>query len=388
MMFIPELHACKKKIGILQTTTKREVKVLGIDVWPHIIIFFDKVTAALAWLTAIIAAYLWLSYALRLFPYTKPWGDDLASYLQEFFLQMCDAIVRSIPSLFAVAIIFTLTRWFVRLAQALFTQIEVGTFKLTWFEPEFAQATSRLTSALTWLFAIVVAYPYIPGSHTEAFKGVSVFIGLMVSLGSTGIINQMMSGLYVVYAKALKANDYVGIGEVKGFVTKVGLLAAKIRTVEGQEVRIPNSVLVNTPATNYTRLAGNDGMVVATSVSIGYDTAWRQVRSLLLLAASRTSNIRKSPRPKVLQRALDDFYVEYMLLVHLEDGLFRHTTLSELHEQIQDAFNEFGVQIMSPHFRAQPERTVVVPRSHWFAPPAAPPEPARTIQVSNDEQRK
>lgn len=210
----------------------------------------------------------------------------------------------------------------------------------------------------------------------------------MVSLGSTGIINQMMSGLYVVYAKALKANDYVGIGEVKGFVTKVGLLAAKIRTVEGQEVRIPNSVLVNTPATNYTRLAGNDGMVVATSVSIGYDTAWRQVRSLLLLAASRTSNIRKSPRPKVLQRALDDFYVEYMLLVHLEDGLFRHTTLSELHEQIQDAFNEFGVQIMSPHFRAQPERTVVVPRSHWFAPPAAPPEPARTIQVSNDEQRK
>lgn len=171
MMFIPELHACKKKIGILQTTTKREVKVLGIDVWPHIIIFFDKVTAALAWLTAIIAAYLWLSYALRLFPYTKPWGDDLASYLQEFFLQMCDAIVRSIPSLFAVAIIFTLTRWFVRLAQALFTQIEVGTFKLTWFEPEFAQATSRLTSALTWLFAIVVAYPYIPGSHTEAFKG-------------------------------------------------------------------------------------------------------------------------------------------------------------------------------------------------------------------------
>ena len=223
---------------------------------------------------------------------------------------------------------------------------------------------------MAWVFALIVAYPYIPGSKTEAFKGISVFVGLVISLGSTGIVNQIMSGLFVVYSKALKTGEWVRVNEIEGEVVEVGLLAAKIRTIEGQEVTIPNSVLVGTSTTNYTRLGDPDGMTVSSTVTIGYDAPWRQVHALLLRAADRTRGVRKKPEPYVLQRELADFYVQYTLIARLEDEKRRIESLSDLYSQIQDAFNEFGVQIMSPHYMAQPEASVVVPKDRWHAAPS------------------
>jgi small-conductance mechanosensitive channel len=223
-----------------------------------------------------------------------------------------------------------------------------------------------------WIFAIVVAYPHIPGSDTEAFKGLSVFLGLVISLGSTGIINQVMSGLFVVYSRSLRTGEWVRVNETEGEVLEVGLLAAKIGTIEGQEVTIPNSVLVGTSTKNYTRLGHPDGMIVSSTVTIGYDAPWRQVHAMLELAADRTTNIRKAPKPHVLQRQLSDFYVEYTLLARLENGRLRIETVSNLHSAIQDAFNEFGVQIMSPHFMLQPNAAVTVTREKWYAPPSTP----------------
>jgi small-conductance mechanosensitive channel len=187
----------------------------------------------------------------------------------------------------------------------------------------------------------------------------------VVSLGSTGIINQVMSGLFVVYSKALKTGEWVQVNDIEGEVLEVGLLAGKIRTVEGQEVTIPNSVLVSTATKNYTRLGYPDGTIISSTVSIGYDGPWRQVHALLLLAADRTSNVRKQPKPYVLQRQLSDFYVAYTLIAHIENEKLRIETLSNLNASIQDAFNESGVQIMSPHFMMQPERSVVIPPSKW-----------------------
>jgi small-conductance mechanosensitive channel len=248
-------------------------------------------------------------------------------------------------------------------------------------DPDVAQATQRIFSALVWTFAVVVAYPYIPGSSTQAFKGVSVFFGLIISLGSTGIINQIMSGLFVVYSKALKRGEWVRVNETEGEVLEVGLLAAKVRNIEGQEVTIPNSVLVGTLTRNYSRLGCLDGMIASTTLTIGYDAPWRQVHALLLLAAGRTDNIRSQPEPYVLQRQLSDFYVEYMLVVRLADEKKRIDTLSTLHSSIQDAFNEYGVQIMSPHFVIQPERNIGVPPSHWHRPPSAPVDSANGISA-------
>jgi small-conductance mechanosensitive channel len=175
----------------------------------------------------------------------------------------------------------------------------------------------------------------------------------------------------------LRPGELVQSGDIVGRVTEVGLLSTKLTSPKREEITIPNAVLANTIATNYTRLAGIEGAVVSTSVTIGYDQPWRQVHALLLLAAERTPGVRKEPRPYVLQRALADFYVQYELRAHITAPEERFRVLSDLHAQIQDAFNEFGVQIMSPAFESQPERTVVVPKSKWFSAPAGPSKEAQ-----------
>jgi small-conductance mechanosensitive channel len=190
-----------------------------------------------------------------------------------------------------------------------------------------------------------------------------------------------MSGLVMIYARALRPGELVRAGEVVGVVSEVSLLSTKVVTPKREEVTIPNAVLAGTMITNYSRLADQDGLIVATAVAIGYDAPWRQVHALLALAAERTPGVRGEPRPYVLQRALSDFYVEYELRVHIDRAGDRFQILSDLHAQIQDAFNEFGVQIMSPNFEAQPDRRVVVPRAAWHAAPAPPPGNSSTASL-------
>jgi small-conductance mechanosensitive channel len=192
----------------------------------------------------------------------------------------------------------------------------------------------------------------------------------MVSLGSAGLINQIMSGLEVIYSRALKPDEFIRIGDDEGLVSEIGMLSTKIVTWKREEITIPNAVLVSTKTVNYSRLAAGNGDVISTAVTIGYDVPWRQVHAMLLLAAERTAGVRKDPRPHVIQKALADFYVEYQLVVNLNKPEERIPVLSELHAQIQDAFNEFGVQIMSPHFQSQPSGKIFVPQSQWFVEPA------------------
>ena len=192
--------------------------------------------------------------------------------------ELGSTVLDGLPGLAVVVLIFIVTRWIVRMANLLFMQVATGRISVTWMDADVAHATKRIFSAILWIFAIIVAYPYIPGSSTDAFKGLSVFLGLVISLSSTGIINQIMSGLFVVYSKTLKTGEWVKVNETEGKVLDVGLLAAKIRTIEGQEVTIPNSVLVGTSTRNYTRLGHPDGMSVSSTVTIGYDAPWRQVQ--------------------------------------------------------------------------------------------------------------
>ena len=354
-----------------QPLVRTPLQLFGIDLRPPIDGLVYAALKAIAALLIISAIYSWASLSLQRFPYTEPWGDKLGRYVLQLSQHLGRSAVDSLPGLFAVVVIFFFARWIVQLGRAFFEQVVAGRIRVSWLEPETAQATERIFTGVVWILAIVVAYPYIPGSGTEAFKGISVFVGLMISLGSTGIINQVMSGLFVVYSKALKPGEWVQVNDVEGEVLDVGLLAGKVRTVEGQEVTIPNSVLVGTATKNHTRLGFPDGMIVSCTVTIGYDAPWRQVEGLLLLAADRTPNVRKQPKPHVLQRQLSDFYVAYTLIARITDAKLRIETLSDLHAQIQDAFNEFGVQIMSPHFMMQPQGAVTVPPSKWHSSPAA-----------------
>jgi small-conductance mechanosensitive channel len=276
----------------------------------------------------------------------------------------------------------------VRLGKAFFRQVANGNIRLSWMDPDIAHATERIFTFVVWIFALVVAYPYIPGSSTEAFKGISVFFGVIVSLGSTGIINQVMSGLFVVYSKALKTGEWVKVDDKEGEVLEVGLLAVKMRSMELLEITIPNSVIVNTKTINYTRLDRTGGSVASVTVTIGYDAPWRQVHALLLMGAERTPHLCKIPEPYVVQRALSDFYVEYTLIIHLETEKSRIKALSALHANIQDAFNEYGVQIMSPHFMMQPGEAVVVPSAKWHAAPAPPDNGQAEISEKHAEAGK
>jgi small-conductance mechanosensitive channel len=323
----------------------------------------------------LVLVYLWLVYSLNQFAYTASWGERSAHFLVNLLVDFGTGAMRAVPGIVAVIIIVLMARWVVRLISMVFREVQSGNLSFNWLERETARTTQTLLVFAVWVFAVVVAYPYIPGSETEAFKGLSVLIGLMITLGSTGLINQVISGLFVIYSRSVRPDDYVRVGDIEGQVVEVGFLATKLKTPRQEEITIPHSVLVGAATTNYSRLAEPDGMVVTASVTIGYDVPWRQVHALLLLGASRTPGIRQQPPPRVVQRELSDFYVQYQVLAHMEEGRNRAAVISELHAQIQDAFNEYGAQIMSPHFESQPDRRVYVPKTEWYAAPAAPSAP-------------
>jgi small-conductance mechanosensitive channel len=333
--------------------------------------FQRRLLTAIAVGLGLFVAYSTLTFVLRRFPYTRPWGESMRGYLLSTFETLGLGVVNAIPGLFTVVVIFVITRVVSRLMGFWFKAIEEGRVESRWIYPETAQTTRRLAAILVWLFAIVVAYPYMPGSGTEAFKGISVFLGLMVTFGSTGFVNQIMSGLMLTYSRALRVGDVVRIGDIEGTVIHLGVLSTKVRSFRGEECTIPNAVVVGQTTTDYSRLADTGQVFTPTSVTIGYDAPWRQVQALLLLAAERTAGVRQEPKPIVLQVSLEDFYVKYTLLVCLEHQGKRALTLHDLHANIQDLFNEHGVQIMSPHYENDPAAPKVVARQNWHAAPAA-----------------
>jgi small-conductance mechanosensitive channel len=324
-----------------------------------------------AFVAGVLLTYNWLTFVFRSFPYTRPWGESLRAFLTDRFTFFGEKIVESIPDLFTAALILLITRFFVRISNTFFLAAERGAVDVPWLSQEIAQPTRRIVATMFWLGGLVVAYPYLPGSDSEAFKGASVFIGLVISLGSSSVVNQMMSGLTITYSRSLRRGDFVRIGETEGTVISVGPLSSKIKTSRGEEVTIPNAVVVSHITTNYSRFDKTEGVFFGTSITIGYDVPWRQVRALLLLAAERTDGVRTQPPPRVRQSALQDSYVEYGLLVALRQPSERIAVMDRLHANILDAFNEYDVQITSPIYEGDPEAPKTVPRSRWFAAPAA-----------------
>ncbi|MBS0584032.1 MAG: mechanosensitive ion channel [Proteobacteria bacterium] len=356
----------------------RRLKLGGYEIQPLLYSALQRL-AGLFWLLFICAVgYLWLSFVLRQFPYTAPWGETLGAYLVGTASGVLIGLVDATPSLLMLLVIWLVTRGLTHLVRAWFRGVERGTIRVGWLDPAVALMTQRIVSVLLWLFALTLAYPYIPGSHSDVFKGVSVFAGLMLSLGSAGTMNQFISGLFMLYSRAIRLGDYVRICEHEGTVTHIGALSLKLLTPQREQVTVPNSMLVTSLVRNYTRPVDDAGLAASTSVSarvtIGYDTPWRQVEALLQLAAARTPDVLQRPRPQVLQLALSDFYVEYQLTVAIAEPKQRTAILSRLHNEILDAFNEQGLQVMSSHFFVQPKDKVWVPRDKWYAAPAVAPE--------------
>jgi small-conductance mechanosensitive channel len=203
---------------------------------------------------------------------------------------------------------------------------------------------------------VVVAYPYIPGSRSAAFQGVSIFIGVIFSLGSSSLIANLIAGYSMTYRRAFRVGDRIQVGDVTGDVMESGLMVTRIRTVKNEEVVVPNSTILSNHIVNYSTLAKQEGLILYTTVGIGYETPWRQVEAMLIMAAERTPGLRKEPPPFVRQTNLGDFCVTYEINAHCDDPQAMARLYTDLHRNILDVFNEYGVQIMTPAYESDPEQ--------------------------------
>ena len=336
------------------------LRFLGYDWRPVLVGIGFSIVRVVFLLLILFCAYVWVAFVLGRFPYTRHWSEQLGGFLVSAVGKLAVGVVHEIPNLAALLVIFLVARGVIRILNGWFAAIESGAFLSERFDSEAARATRRLAGIGIWIVALVVAYPYMPGSHTEAFKGISVFVGLMLTLGGAGFVGQIIGGLAAVYSRAVRVGDFVSIGEIQGTVKELGLFSAKITTRSQEEVTVPNSMLTNSAIRNFSRGEGG-ATAVTTTLTIGYDTPWREVEKMLCTAAARTEGIREEPAPVVRQTALDDFYARYELNAWVEAGMNRSVALDRLHEHIQDVFAEKGVQIMSPHYNTQPDRPVVPP---------------------------
>ncbi|EDC8547431.1 mechanosensitive ion channel family protein [Enterobacter sp. 22452] len=330
--------------------------------------------ALLTILLGIMALYAWLSWAFGLFPWTRVWGASLGDWFVRALQEIALSIVSALPGLMIVLIIFLLTAFILKLLKVVLNQVAEGRLQLPGIHPETVGATRKLISVVVWLFALSAAYPFLPGANSLAFKGVSVFFGLMLTLGSAGVMNHAMSGLVLIYSRALRKGDVIRVADNEGLVSEIGMLATKIITRENYVVTVPNAVVVSGKITNLSAQNDGGGINLTVSVTIGYDTPWRQVHALLELAARRALGIDQDQPPLVRQLSLMDWYIAYELQVRLIPGQSLAAARNELYSHIQDVFNEFNVQIMSPNFVMQPEGSVTVAKENWYSAPAFPPD--------------
>ena len=332
--------------------------------------------SAVAIFVILLVTWQWLGYVLGRFPYTRPWSEGLTTFLVGASVGTVEAVARSLPSLAVAVLIFVVARAVDRMQRRLFDRVQSGEVELATIDRDTAPATRRLATIAIWLFAIAMAYPYIPGSDTDAFKGLSVLLGLMVSVGASGIVGQAASGLILMYTRTYRPGEFVQVAGRDGTVMSMGLFTTRLRTGMGEELTLPNSLVMGSVVTNHSRTARTPGFVAQASVTIGYDVPWRQVHAMLEEAARRTAGVEAMPVPRVFQTALSDFYVEYRLACEVaatEPGA-RMAVISALNGAIQDVFNENGVQILSPHYLEDPARPKIVPPAHWYAPPARRPD--------------
>ena len=364
LIVISEQHAEKLHVGgiaLLQRERVVNSVHMGFKVLYQLLVF--------------VLTLEWLSFVLRCFPFTRAWGESLSSFLLELAMPVFSSALGAVPELLTAALIFFLCYLLTKALDRFFMKVQSGQLQVQWLEADIAVSTQRIVKIVLWLFALAMAYPYLPGSDTEAFKGLSVLVGLMLSMGASSLVGQAMSGLILTYGRAFRKGEYVRIADHEGTVTEMGIFTTRIRSGLGEEITVSNASILGSTTKNYSRTVQGSGFVLDTTVSIGYNAPWRQVHALLIQAALRTTGVLHDPSPKVYQTALSDWYPVYRLVCQAipEGSQLRAMLLSDLHANIQDVFNEHGVQIMSPQYIADPLEPKMVPPEKWYAAPAAPP---------------
>jgi small-conductance mechanosensitive channel len=304
------------------------------------------------WILIILSVYLVIPLIFSIFPFTRGWADTLLTLIWSPFKGILNSVWDFIPNLFTIIVIVVVMRYFMRFVRYIFTEIEAEKLVISGFHADWAMPTFSIVKFLLYAFMFVLIFPYLPGSDSNIFRGVSVFIGVLFSLGSSSAIANIIAGIVITYMRPFKIGDRIKIGDMTGDVIEKTLLVTRLRTPKQEEITIPNSSVLSGNTINYSANVKNDGLIIHTTVTIGYDVPWKDMHKALVDAALQTTEIQKQPQPFVLQTSLDDFYVSYQINAYVKNVSALAGIYSGLHQNIQDVCNERGIEIMSPHYRA------------------------------------
>lgn len=319
----------------------------------------------LKWLVSLLIIYIALPILFGIFPWTQDFAGTLFGYILTPLNKMATGIWGYLPNLITIIVIIVVFRYVLKGIRFLKTEIQRGNLKIPGFYPDWANPTYQIVRVLVVAFMVVVIYPLLPASDSKIFQGVSVFLGFLFTFGSAGSLSNIISGLVLTYMRLFRIGDRVKIGEVTGDVIEKSLLVTRIRTIKNEIISVPNSTVMNSHTINYSSDAPKKGLIVYTTVTIGYDVAWRDMHQALIDAALKTEYILPKPKPFVLQTSLDDFFVSYQINAYTREANKQATIYSNLHQNIQDVCNKRGIEIMSPHYRAERDgNRTAIPESY------------------------
>lgn len=321
-------------------------------------------TNLLLWVFYLFVLYYYLTIVLLSFAQTKPFAQLLLTYVSQPLMDVILGIVSYLPNLITIAIIIMVTQYLIKGLRLFMDNIEAGTFEWKDFEPHWVKPTFNIARAITIAIAVVFIYPLIPGSDSRAFQGLTILAGIMVSLGSNAVVSNMMAGLFVIYRRSTNIGDRIKVGDQVGDVVEIKMMETLIKSVKNEMVSIPNAELLNSEVVNYSRKIDGRGLLVHTTVGIGYEEPQDKVEAMLIEAARRTRDLKKSPEPFVLWTQLADYAINYQINAFTTRGSSLPRILSDLHRHIVDVFNENGVQIMTPSYEADPEE-MKIPSQPW-----------------------
>ena len=302
----------------------------------------------------LIVALTWvfLGTEFNYFPWTREHGKRLLGYITTPVGFVVRGFLNYLPNLFYIIVIGAVMYYVLKFLRVLAREIERGNIRIPGFYPEWVFPTYKIVRFLLIALTAVLIYPYLPGENSPAFKGIGLFIGVLFSLGSTSAVANVIAGIIIIYARGFRAGDWVKIGDNTGEITALTMLATHLQTIRNEEVIIPNSVVLSNYVTNYSMQARIKGLILHTSVTIGYEEPWRDVHELLIQAALKTKDILREPAPFVLQNALQDSYVQYEINAYTDQPKRMLYIYSDLHGNIQDCFFAAGIEIMSPIYSA------------------------------------
>ena len=342
----------EKKILTLKDTTLKSIKIqayeiLDTDQQVSLLVVASKVVK---WVVVLLQLLISLPIIFGIFPSTKGFALQLLDYFLIPVKKIVFGIIGYIPNLISILVIWYATRWLVRLARYVAGEIEKGDLKIKNFFPEWAMPTFHIVRILLYTFMIAMVYNYLPGSDSGVFQGISVFIGLIISLGSSTLIANLMAGLVITFMRPFRLGDRIKLNDTVGDIIEKTPLVTRVKTPKNEIVTVPNSFVMSSMTTNYSSSAQEYGLIIHTDVTFGYEVPWQQVHQLMIQAALATQHIEAEPRPFVLQTKLDDWYVVYQINAYTRHPEYMAGIYSQLHGNIQDIFHAEGIEVMSPHF--------------------------------------